>query len=65
MIESFQNEKIKYLNRLLTDNRFRKKERVLTVEGVQENERAVKYDFKPITYFICEPIFTWKTAHKL
>ena len=57
MIESFQNEKIKYLHRLLTDNRFRKKEAVFTVEGVQENERALNYKFKPLNYFICEPIF--------
>lgn len=58
MIESLQNEKIKYLSRLLTDNRFRKKEEVFTVEGIQENERAVKYNFKAINYFICESIFT-------
>ncbi|MBC7556915.1 MAG: RNA methyltransferase [Chryseobacterium sp.] len=58
MIESLQNEKIKYLSRLLTDNRFRKREQVFTVEGIQENERAVKYNFKAINYFICESIFT-------
>jgi TrmH family RNA methyltransferase len=58
MIESFQNEKIKYLSRLLTDNRFRKKEQVFAVEGIQENERALKYSFKPIHYFICDSIFT-------
>lgn len=60
MIESLQNEKIKYLNRLLSDNRFRKKEKVFTVEGIQENERALKFSFQPINYFICETIFTGK-----
>jgi TrmH family RNA methyltransferase len=58
MIESAQNEKIKYLKRLLTDNRFRKKEQVFTVEGIQENKRAVKYNFNPVNYFICESIYT-------
>lgn len=60
MIESLQNEKIKYLNRLLTDNRFRKKEQVFTVEGIQENARALKYKYKSVGYFICESIFTGK-----
>ncbi|WP_417430934.1 TrmH family RNA methyltransferase [Halpernia sp.] len=58
MIESLQNEKIKYLNRLLTDNRFRKKEQVFTVEGAQENKRALKFNSKPVNYFICESIFS-------
>ena len=57
MIESFQNEKIKYITKLLTDNRFRKKSNVFTVEGDQENQRAQDYNFEPIEFFICENIF--------
>lgn len=57
MIESFQNPKIKNLIRLTTDNRFRKKQKVFIVEGQQENERALKFNFKAIEFFICEEIF--------
>lgn len=57
IIESLQNEKIKYLNRLLTDNRFRKKENVFTVEGQQENDRAQRFSFEAVDYFICESIY--------
>lgn len=56
-IESLQNEKIKNLNRLITDNRFRKKSGVFVVEGKQENERAVQFGFENVEYFICENIF--------
>ena len=57
IIESLQNEKIKNLNRLTTDNRFRKKSGVFVVEGKQENERALQFGFENIEFFICEPIF--------
>lgn len=57
IIESFQNEKIKYITKLLTDNRFRKKSEVFVVEGQQENERAQKYGFAPVEFYICESIF--------
>ena len=57
LIESFQNEKIKNVTKLLTDNRFRKKSKVFVVEGQQENERAMQYDFEPLEFFICENIF--------
>lgn len=57
LIESFQNEKVKYITKLLTDNRFRKKSGVFVVEGQQENERAQKYNFEPVEFFICENIF--------
>ena len=57
MIESFQNPKIKNLIRLTTDNRFRKKQKVFIIEGQQENERALKFNFKVIEFFICEEIF--------
>lgn len=57
LIESFQNDKIKNVTRLLTDNRFRKKSGLFTVEGQQENERAIRYAYEPTEYFICESIF--------
>ena len=57
IIESLQNEKIKNLTRLITDNRFRKKSGVFVVEGQQENERALQFGFENIEFFICEPIF--------
>ena len=57
MIESFQNPKIKNLIRLTTDNRFRKKQKIFIIEGQQENERALKFNFKAIEFFICEEIF--------
>ncbi|MBD8084255.1 TrmH family RNA methyltransferase [Chryseobacterium caseinilyticum] len=57
IIESFQNEKIKHITKLLTDNRFRKKADVFVVEGQQENERALKYNFEPVEFYICENIF--------
>ena len=56
-IESLQNEKIKNLNRLITDNRFRKKSGVFVVEGKQENERALQFGFENIEFCICENIF--------
>lgn len=57
LIESFQNEKVKYITKLLTDNRFRKKANVFAVEGQQENERAQAFGFEVIEFFICENIF--------
>ncbi|MBF1149728.1 MAG: RNA methyltransferase, partial [Cloacibacterium normanense] len=56
IIESLQNEKIKNLNRLITDNRFRKKSGVFVVEGKQENERALQFGFENVEFFICESI---------
>jgi TrmH family RNA methyltransferase len=56
-IESLQNEKIKNLNRLITDNRFRKKSGIFVVEGKQENERAVQFGFENVEFYICENIF--------
>ncbi|AKK72893.1 RNA methyltransferase [Chryseobacterium gallinarum] len=60
LIESFQNEKIKNVTKLLTDNRFRKKSKVFVVEGKQENERAEQFHYEPVEYFICENIFKGK-----
>ena len=58
IIESAQNEKIKYITRLITDNRFRKKEDVFVVEGKQENERALKFGFDAQEFYIAENIFS-------
>ena len=57
LIESFQNEKVKYVTKLLSDNRFRKKSNVFVVEGEQENDRAQKYNFEAVEFFICKDIF--------
>ncbi|MGZ5262695.1 MAG: TrmH family RNA methyltransferase [Kaistella sp.] len=57
LIESLQNEKIKNLIRLTTDNRYRKKSGTFIVEGKQENERAAKFGFELQDYFICESIY--------
>lgn len=57
LIESLQNDKIKYLSRLISDNRFRRKESVFVVEGQQENDRALKFNFKPVEFYIAENIF--------
>lgn len=56
-IESLQNDRIKHLIRLNTDNRFRKKSGVFVVEGRQENQRAQKFGFEAVEFFICESIF--------
>jgi len=56
-IESAQNDKIKNLTRLISDNRFRKKSGVFVVEGKQENERAKDFGFEILEYFINEEIF--------
>jgi TrmH family RNA methyltransferase len=47
MIESTQNDKIKYITRIITDNRFRKRENVFVVEGVQENEERFNLAMNP------------------
>ena len=57
IIESTQNEKVKYVTRLLADNRFRKKEDVFVVEGKQENERALKFGFEAQEFYVVEKIF--------
>lgn len=57
IIESFQNDKVKYVSRLLADNRFRKKEGVFAVEGKQENSRARQFGFDCLETVISEKIF--------
>lgn len=58
IIESLQNDKIKQLNRLITDNRFRKKSGLFVVEGNQENQRALTFAFEPEEFFICKEIYS-------
>lgn len=57
LIESLQNEKIKNIQRLSSDNRFRKKSGLFVVEGKQENDRALQFHFEPDHYFVCEDIY--------
>ena len=57
LIESTNNEKIKNLTRLLTDNRFRRNSGTFAVEGKQENQRAQKFGYENQEFFICESIF--------
>ena len=62
VIESLQNEKVKSILRLITDNRFRKKSGFFTVEGQQENERALDFGYVAKEFFICESIFQGKIS---
>lgn len=57
IIESSQNDKIKRLTRLNTDNRFRKTAGVFVVEGKQENDRALTFGYEAVEFFICEAIY--------
>ena len=57
LIESTNNEKIKNLTRLLTDNRFRKNSGYFVVEGKQENQRAINFAQQSEEFYICESIF--------
>lgn len=57
IIESLQNEKIKWLTRVVSDNRYRKKSGVFVVEGQQENEMAKDSVYEVQEYFICKDFF--------
>ncbi|MCQ4036219.1 TrmH family RNA methyltransferase [Kaistella montana] len=63
LIESLQNEKIKNLTRLIIDNRFRRKSGNFVVEGKQENDRAVKFGYDNVEFYICESIFDEDFPH--
>ena len=52
LIESLQNEKIKNLTRLITDNRFRKKSGTFVVEGQQENAMAANFGFDVQEFYL-------------
>lgn len=56
-IESIQNDKIKKLTRLMSKNNERRKSGIFIVEGVQENERAIRFGYTPTEFFICNDIF--------
>lgn len=56
-ISSFQNPKIKQLLKLQQKSRERSKINQFVVEGVQENRLALMNDYKPVQWFVCEPIF--------
>lgn len=58
LIESLQNDKIKNLTRLITDNRFRKKSGTFVVEGQQENAMARNSGYEVQEYFISESIYS-------
>ena len=58
LIESLQNDKIKNLTRLITDNRFRKKSGTFVVEGQQENSMARDSGYEVQEYFISESIYS-------
>ena len=57
LIESLQNEKIKYISKLLSDNRFRKKSGVFLVEGKQENKSAQKFGYQLESLYIAPDIY--------
>lgn len=57
IIESLQNDRIKRLMRLLTKNHDRKTSKTFVVEGAQENERALKFGYLPVEFYICRDIF--------
>lgn len=56
-IESLQNPRIKNLLKLQEKSRERKKQGLFLVEGLQENELAIKGGYKPIEYYICPEIY--------
>ncbi len=57
IIESLQNDKIKNLSRLYTDNRFRRKSGLFVVEGQQENDRAIQHGYEHYAFFICDELY--------
>ncbi|MCB9201747.1 MAG: RNA methyltransferase [Flavobacteriales bacterium] len=57
IITSLQNSKIKFLQKLLDKSRERKKNKLFTVEGIQENEFALNNNYKPKEFYVCESIY--------
>ena len=64
LIASLQNEKIKYISKLLADNRSRKKSGVFLVEGKQENESAQKNGFEIESLYIAPEIYKNEIKHE-
>lgn len=56
IISSTQNLRIKNLIKLSEKSRERKKNNLFVVEGVQENNFALKNNFKPKEFYICSSI---------
>lgn len=56
-IESLQNPRIKNLLKLQQKSRERRKQKLLVVEGIQENELALKNGFEAKELFVCEELF--------
>ena len=56
-IESLQNPRIKNLLKLQEKSRERKSQNLFVVEGLQENELALKGGFDSVEFYICESIF--------
>ncbi|QCX52908.1 RNA methyltransferase [Elizabethkingia sp. JS20170427COW] len=57
VIESLQNDKIKYISKLLNKNSERRKNKVFLVEGVQENQRALTFGYQAQEFYICQEIY--------
>lgn len=57
-IESLQNPKIKNLLKLQDKSRERKQQEIFVVEGVQENELALKGGYEALEIYCCEAIYT-------
>ena len=56
IISSFQNNRIKTIVKLSEKSRERKKNNLFVVEGVQENNFALKNNFQPKEFYICSSI---------
>lgn len=56
-IESLQNPRIKNLIKLQEKSRERKAQGLFLVEGLQENDLALKGGFEAVEFYICDAIF--------
>ncbi|WP_068597115.1 TrmH family RNA methyltransferase [Vaginella massiliensis] len=56
-IESVQNPRIKNIIKLQEKSRERKNQGVFMVEGIQENELALKAGFEAVEFYICPSIY--------
>lgn len=56
-IESAQNQRIKNLIKLQQKSRERKNQGIFLVEGIQENDLALKAQFEAVEFYVCEDIF--------
>src|SRR5690625_2709407 len=56
-IESAQNQRIKNLIKLQQKSRERKNQGIVLVEGIQENDLALKAQFEAVEFYVCDDIF--------